>query len=97
MLIKLVTYTGINLQIEFPSYIMHLTRNESFTAWDYEETREGNYLIVFTKSEFIDYYDRVIIHTEDYSWPGKGKHYGVYAADHLIDVISNDIPIITLL
>lgn len=97
LLIKMVTYTGIKLLIRFPEYIMHLTRNESFTAWDEAEHREGNYLIVFTQSEFINYYDKVIIHTADYSWPGKGTHYGIYAADHLIDIISNESPIITLL
>ena len=97
LLIRINTYTGLSLQIIFPSYIMYLTRNESYTAWDEEEIRQGSYLIVFSKSELIDFYDRVIIHTEDYSWPGKGTHYGVYSADHIIDVIADTEPIITQL
>lgn len=94
LLIKIVTYTGITLQIFFPSYIMHLTRKESYTAWDDNEIRDGNYLIVFTRSELMDFYDRVILHTEDYSWPGKGTHYGVYTADHVIDIIADSKPVI---
>lgn len=94
LIIRIVTYTGITLQIVFPSYIMHLTRNESYTAWDDNEIREGNYLIVFKRSELIDFYDRVILHTEDYSWPGKGIHYGVYTADHVIDIIADSEPVI---
>ena len=94
LLIKIVTYTGITLQIVFPSYIMHLTRKESYTAWDENEIRDGNYLIVFKRSELIDFYDRVILHTEDYSWPGKGTHYGVYTADHVIDIVADSKPVI---
>ena len=95
LLIKLVTDTGINLQIEIDNYIMHLTRNESYTAWDNYEIRKGNYLIIFEKSRLIDFLDDVIIHTDDYSYPGMGKHFGIYTCDHIIDVIADSIPIIT--
>ena len=95
LLIRLVTWTGIKLEIRFPSYIMFLTRNESYTAFDGEEVRQGTYLIVFSKSHLMDFYDKVIIHTEDYSWPGLGTHYGVYTANHIIDVIADEEPIIT--
>ena len=76
---------------------MHLTRNESYTAWNDDEIRQGNYLIVFTRSRLIDAYDDLIIHTENYSWLGRGTHYGVYTADHIIDVLSDSTPIITRL
>ena len=39
----------------------------------------------------------LIIHTEDYSFPGRGHHYGIYTCDHIIDVISNDKPQITII
>ena len=97
LLIQISTWTGIELQIKFPGYIMHLTRNESYTAWNDDEIRLGNYLIIFTKSRLIDAYDDLIVHTEDYSWPGKGTHYGIYTADHIIDVLANSAPIITRL
>ena len=88
-------YTEDTYQILFPSYTMHLTRNESYTVWDDYENRTGNYLIVFTKSRFIDFYDDVIIHTEDDSWPGKGTHYGIYTCGHIIDILSTSEPIIS--
>ena len=97
LMIKISTWTDITIQIIFPSYIMHLTRNESYTAWDDYEIRQGNYLVAFTKSRLIDFYDNVIIHTEDDSWPGRGKHFGVYTDSHLIDVIADSEPIITRL
>ncbi len=95
--IKLITDTGITLQIEFESYIMHLTRNESYTVWDNYEKRKGNYLLTFEKSRLIDFYDLVIAHTEDYSYPGRGTHYGVYTCDHIIDIIADNTPTITIL
>lgn len=97
LLIRFVTYTGISLEIRFPSYIMHLTRNESYTSWDDYEMREGSYLVIFTRSRLIDLYDDVIMHTEDYSWPGRGTHYGVYTADHIIDIIADSKPVISQL
>ena len=97
LLIQISAWTGIELQIKFPSYIMHLTRNESFTAWNDDEIRQGNYLIIFTRSRFIDTYDDMIIQTEDHSWPGRGTHYGIYTSDHIIDVLAESTPIITRL
>lgn len=97
LLIRIITDTGINLKIEFQSYIMHLTRNESYTAWDDYEIRKGRYLSIYERSRFIDFYDDVIIHTEDYSWPGRGTHFGIYTCDHIIDIISDSNPIITVL
>ncbi|MCQ2481919.1 MAG: hypothetical protein MJ153_00315 [Clostridia bacterium] len=94
--IKIETDTGIIICIEFDSYIMHMTRNESYTSWDNYEVRKGNYLVDFTKSRFNDFYDDVIIHTEDYSYPGRGHHYGIYTCDHIIDVLSNEVPKITV-
>ena len=95
--IQISTRTGIVLQIKFPNYIMHLTRNESYTAWNNDEIRQENYLIIFTRSRLIDAYDDLIIHSEDYLWPGRGTHYGISTADHVIDVLAESTPIITRL
>lgn len=97
LLVKLITDSGLKLQIEINNYIMHLTRNESYTVWDNYEIRRGNYLVVFEKSRLIDFYDLVIAHTEDYSYPGRGMHFGIYTCDHIIDIIANSIPVITKL
>lgn len=95
LLIRLITDSGIKIQIEIKSYIMHLTRNESYTVWDDYEIRKGNYLVIFEKSRLIDFYDLAIAHTEDYSYPGEGIHYGIYTCDHIIDIIADSTPIIT--
>jgi hypothetical protein len=94
LLVRLITETGINLQIKINDYIMHLTRNESYTVWDNYEIRKGNYLIIFEKSRLIDFYDLAIAHTDDYSYPGRGQHFGIYTCNHIIDIISNSTPII---
>ena len=72
LLNRLITDSDIKIQIEIKSYIMHLTRNESYTVWDNYEIRKGDYLVIFEKSRLIDFYDLVISHIEDYSYPGKG-------------------------
>ena len=95
LLIQISTWSGIMIQIVFPGYIMHLTRNESYTAWDDYEIRKGKYLVIFERSRVMDFLDDVILQTEDYSWPGKGIHYGIYTARHIIDVIANCEPVIT--
>lgn len=97
LVMMLKSHTGIVFQIVFPDYIMHLTRNESYTVWDNYEIREGRYLVLFSRSRFIDAYDPMIAHTADYSWPGRGTHYGVYTTTHIIDVITNSKPVITVL
>ena len=94
ILIKFITDTGTHYEIRFPSYIMHLTRNESYTAWDDYEIREGRYLVIFSRSRLMDFYGDEIVHTKDYSWPGRGKHYGIYTADHIIDIIADCEPAI---
>lgn len=87
--------SGAEYRIVFKDYMMHLTRNESYTAWDNYEVRKGRYFVVFEKSRMLDFLDTVIIHTDDHSWPGIGRHYGVYTCDHIIDVITAHEPEIT--
>ena len=49
---------------------------------------------IFEKSRMLDMLDTLIIHTDDHSWPGIGKHFGVYTYEHIIDIISVYDPII---
>lgn len=86
--------SGSTYKIIFENYMLHLTRNESYTAWDDYEIRKGQYFIIFEKSRMLDMLDTLIIHTDDHSWPGIGKHFGVYTCDHIIDIISVYDPII---
>lgn len=94
LVIEIGVENGGEYRITFESYMLHLTRNESYTFWDEYEVRKGQYFIKFEKSRMLDMLDTLIIHTEDHSWPGVGKHFGIYACDHVIDVISANDPVI---
>ena len=92
--IKIGVSSGKEYEIVFKNYTMHMTRDESYTVWDDYEIRKGRYLVIFEKSRFLDFYDTVIAHIEDNTWPPMGKHYGVYTENHIIDVITATAPII---
>lgn len=79
-------------EVVFERYIIYQCRNESYTAFDETEVRNGRYLVTFEKSRLLDYYDSVIFDFDDEETKQGRKHYGIYACDHVIDVISNDPP-----
>lgn len=84
--------SGEVYKIIFEQYMMHLTRNESYTFWDKYEVYSGDYFVIFKKSRLLDILDKMIIHTDDCSYPGIGIHYGIFACDHIIDVITANEP-----
>ncbi len=92
------TQTGADLsrmyEIRFESYIIYQCRNESFTCFDASEIRKGDYLIIFEKSKLLDYYESVIFDFYTDNEKSKRKHYGIYAENHVIDIIANEPPII---
>ena len=70
----------LNICIEFDSYIMHMTRNESYTSWDNYEVRKGNYLVDFEKSRFIDFYDDMGFLTSKNRFVGRREAYQIALA-----------------
>lgn len=82
-------------QILFDSYIIYQCRNEKYTKYDRGEIRKGKYLIIFEKSRLLEYYEEVIFDADFGQMKSKRKHYGIYTENHIIDVISNEAPIIT--
>ena len=82
-------------EIRFNDYIIYQCRNESYTCWDDSEVRKGRYLIIFEKSNLLDYYKSVLFDWDDDDTKSKRKHYGIYTENHIIDVISNTSPTIT--
>lgn len=79
-------------EIYFDNYVMYQVRNESFAAFDKDETRKGKRLIIFEKSKLLDYMKQVIWADDDYI--GQYKHYGIYTENQIIDVISHVEPTI---
>ena len=81
-------------EIVFERYIIYQCRNESYTAFDNTEIRDGKYLVTFEKSRLLDYYESVIFDFDSIEIKTKRKHYGIISANHIIDVIANEPPII---
>lgn len=84
-------------EIIFDNYIAYQVRNESFCSKDDYEIKKGNYFILFERSRYLDEIQTIT----DCSWfedgsyyPGEWAHYGVYANNHIIDVISHQEPVI---
>ena len=82
-------------EIKFDGYIIYQCRNESYTCWDNSEIRRGRYLVIFEKSQLLDYYENVIFDIDFDDRKAKRNHYGIYTENHIIDVISNHPPVIS--
>ncbi|SDN62487.1 hypothetical protein [Alkalicoccus daliensis] len=96
------TYDSVNmdetlpvLRIEFDTYVAYSVRNESFTALDKYEVYEGGVFSLYSKSRYLDFIELGTI--ADDIHPGKYKHYGINALNHIIDVISTEPPRISFL
>ena len=50
LIIEIGVESGNEYRITFENYMLHLTRNESYTYWDEYEVRKGQYFIKFEKS-----------------------------------------------
>ena len=82
-------------EIIFENYVIHMTRNESYTIWDDYEIRHGKYLILFERSRLLDSMPKFVecelikaVCSNAY------KHYGIYCQNHIIDIITTNEPII---
>ena len=81
-------------EIVFSDYIIYQCRNESYKAFDDTDIRPGKYLVTFEKSRLLDFYENVIFDFDSIDTKTKRKHYGIISANHIIDVIANEPPII---
>jgi len=84
-------------EIIFEDYILHLTRNESYTSFDPKEIRKGRYFISYNDSKLLDILPLITdcqFCTDGSAYPGYWKHYGILCQNHIIDVISHNTPTI---
>ncbi|MDE6591576.1 MAG: hypothetical protein K2K57_00740 [Oscillospiraceae bacterium] len=81
-------------EILFESYIIYECRNESYTSLDNREIYRGKYLVIYEKSFLLDYYENVIDDFDFDSEKSNRRHYGIITENHIIDVISNEPPVI---
>ena len=76
-------------EIVFENYVLHMTRNESYTCWDDYELRQGDYFIVFDQSRLLDYLPHIVeMGIVNAYYPEGYKHYGIYCQNHIIDIVS---------
>lgn len=81
------------LQIDFKSYIAYAVTNESFTTWDEYEEFQGKAFRIYNKSRYLDFIGEHTFASKDY--PGEFKHYGIVCLNHIINIVSVDIPIVS--
>ncbi len=82
-------------EIIFENYVLHMTRNESYTSWYNDEIRHGNSFIIFEKSRLLNnIYSFVDLGLVEAIYPNSCKHYGIYCENHIVDVITVYEPII---
>lgn len=84
-------------ELRWKQYIGYSVTNESFAAPDDEsEVRaSGRLFRIYLKSHFLDFVSRATIATEQY--PGPFTHFCVVSENHVIDIVSTQIPEVQIL
>jgi hypothetical protein len=78
-------------EVLWNSYIAYSVRNESFvTADDSEIVLLGRLVRVYSKSNYLDYVSRVTFAVG--TNPDPLLHVGINCQNHIIDVVSGDLP-----
>jgi hypothetical protein len=83
--------------LRWKQYVAYGVRNESFASQPdtSEVAMSGRLLRVYSKSHFLDYVSRATFATKDY--PGPYTHICIFSENHVIDVISTQVPEIRIL
>ncbi len=84
--------TGVSrvFAIVWGTYVAYAVLNESYASVDEEERYEGSRFRLYSKSHFIDYISRATFACAEH--PGPTQHHAVVCEDHVIDVISTELP-----
>jgi hypothetical protein len=78
-------------EITWNEYVAYSVRNESYAKLDESEKVEsGRLLCEYSKSHFLDYASRATFATNEY--PGPMRHIGINCLNHIIDVVSVELP-----
>ena len=86
-----VTDQSARYEIIFDDYIAYAVTNESY-AGNIEEEYEGKLARIYSKSAFLNYVSQGTFATSKY--PGPFKHYGFCCLNQIIDIISEEPPVI---
>ena len=86
-----VTDQSARYEIIFDDYIAYAVTNESY-AGNIEEEYEGKLARIYSKSAFLNYVNQGTFATSEY--PGPFKHYGFCCLNQIIDIASEEPPVI---
>jgi len=87
-----ITAQSRRFEIFWSCYISYAVRDESYCSWDKEEEWVGTSFRIYSKSKFLDFVGNGTFASAEY--PGPFKHYEIVCLDHIIDVASEEPPII---
>ncbi|BBM00131.1 hypothetical protein [Microbulbifer sp. GL-2] len=89
-----VTDSSARYEIIFEDYIAYAVTNESY-AGGIEEKFEGRLARVYSESAFLNYIGQGTFATTEY--PGPFVHYGFCCLNQIIDVVSEEPPMVKLI
>jgi len=89
-----VTDRSARYEIIFEDYIAYVVTNESY-AGGIEEKFEGRLARVYSESAFLNYIGQGTFATTEY--PGPFVHYGFCCLNQIIDVVSEEPPVVKLI
>jgi len=90
-----VTQDANRFRILFDDYVSYVVLNESFSSAPLaHEVYSGNRFREYTCSTFLEHIKSTTYACDDY--PGKLRHFEIVCADHIIGVISQNAPEISL-
>ncbi|MGN4125499.1 hypothetical protein ACMGD3_10885 [Lysinibacillus sphaericus] len=80
------------IQIDFDSYVSYSVFDESF--YGTEDNYKGNAIRIYEQSRYLDFVIEGTIANDIY--PDKEfSHYGVSCLDHIIEIVSHDVPVVS--
>jgi len=83
-------------ELIWSSYIGYSVENESFARPEPAgSVGEGNLLIVYSKSVYLDYLAKATFANDDH--PGSFQHWAIRCLDHVVNVASCNEPVVRLL
>ena len=90
-----ITDESRRFEVVWDTYITYTVHNESYCYWDDSEKWAGKRLRVYSKSKFLEFVAAATFARDDY--PAPFKHYQIVCGNHVIDVASEQAPVVTRL
>jgi hypothetical protein len=78
--------------VQFSGVVVYLVADETNLPWNAYDERDDGYLHLYTKSEFLDFMNRVRGQTVFDSFPKSSSHYGLATSDHIVHVMATEEP-----